>query len=1330
MSGARGWTGRRCWAAGGGSDLPTYAFRRQRFWPQVCGGLAGDVASAGLAATGHPLLGAAVELAGGGGYLLTGRLSVRSQPWLADHVVAGMVLLPGTALVEMAVRAGDAAGCGRVEELTLETPLVLPGDSAVQVQVVVGGPDENGHRTVEMYARPGDTAEEGSWTRHASGLLAPAGRLDPELPGEFRVWPPPGAVPVDVGGRYEAMSAAGYGYGPVFRGLRAAWRRGEDVFAEVALPEEAAAGAGSFGVHPALLDAALHAAGLAGGAGDGGPGDGGGAGPGVVRMPFAYAGVSLYAAGASALRVRVRVDGGGALSLVAADVAGTPVVSVDSLVSRPVAAGQLAGAGRELADALFAVEWVPVPVDGPVGGRWAVVGEDRLDLVAGLAGAGLDAGGYADLAALAAAVGSGEPVPGTVLAWAGAGVGAGAGEGAGAGVDAGGAARWAAGRVLGVVQGWLAEGRLGSSRLVVVTAGAVAADGCEGVADLAGAAVWGLVRSAQSENPGRLVLADLPGDLAGGAGMAGAVGVLAGALGSGEPELAVRDGAALGRRLARPGGGLVPPAGGEPWRLDVEEPGSLDGLALMACPQVAAPLGEGQVRVAVRAAGLNFRDIAISLGLIDLQDSPIGGDVAGIVTETGPGVAGLVPGDRVLGLAEGAFGPVAVSDARILARIPDGWSFAQAASVPALFMTAWYALVDLAGARAGQKLLVHAAAGGVGMAAVAIARHLGLEVYGTASPGKHRVLAGMGLNEAHVASSRTAEFAGKFLTATGGAGMDIVLDALAGELTDASLRLLPRGGRFVEMGKTDIRDATQVGHQHPGVTYRAFDLGEAGQDRLGQILAQVVALLAAGDLAPLPVRAWDVRRAREAFRFMSQARHTGKLVLTIPPDPAAPRRAGTVLVTGGTGTLGGLVAGHLAATGRARGLVLASRSGPVRPGVAALAAGVAASGAWVQVAACDATERAALAGLLAKIPANDPLTGVVHTAGVLDDGVTGSLTTTRVDAVMRPKADAAWNLHQSTADLDLDAFVLFSSAAVTFGSAGQGNYNAGNGFQDGLASYRRAMGLPAVSLAWGLWADVSGMTGHLSRGERARISRGVGALAAEEGLGLLDLAMTCDEALLVPARLDVAGMRAGAAQGAAVPALWRGLADRPARSAAAASGGATESLRQQLASMPGPERNRMLLDLVRAHAAAVLGYPPTKAVEAGRAFKDLGFDSLTALELRNRLNTATGLRLPSTLIFDCPTSDAVADYLRTEIIQDGESVQPPVFAELDQLEASLATVVSDEGTRESITGRLRVILSKWIDAHNAPEPENAAIEFNSATPDEVFDFLDKEHGSL
>ncbi len=658
--------------------------------------------------------------------------------------------------------------------------------------------------------------------------------------------------------------------------------------------------------------------------------------------------------------------------------------------------------------------------------------------------------------------------------------------------------------------------------------------------------------------------------------------------------------------------------------------------------------------MAVRAAGLNLRDVVLALGMIDasrdLGAGLLGGEVAGVVLEAGPGVTGLAAGDRVMGVSGGGFGPVVVADAHALVKIPSGWSFAQAAGVPVVFTTAWYGLVDVARIRPGQRLLVHAAAGGVGMAAVAIARYLGAEVFATASPAKHGVLAGLGLDEVHIASSRDAGFEQRFA-----GGVDVVLNSLAGELTDAGLRLLSGGGVFLEMGKTDLRDPAQVARDYPGVAYRAFNPGEAGPERLGEMLREVMALLESGVLPGVPVRCWDVRQAGEAFRFMSQARHTGKIVLTIPPDPAAPREPGTVLVTGGTGMLGGLVAGHLAATGRARQLVLAGRSGPAAPGVPALAAGLAAAGAGVLVAACDTADRSAVAGLVAGIPAGCPLTGVVHAAGVLDDGTVGSLSPARVDGVMRPKADAAWCLHELTSDCDLSSFVMFSSAAATFGSPGQGNYAAGNAFLDGLASYRRSLGLPGVSLAWGLWAEASGMTGHLGGGDRARIGAG---LSAEQGLALLDAAAGRAEAVLVPVELDLAVLRAAARSGSGeVPVLLRGLAGGPGRRQAATASAAGTGLAGRLAGLGSADRERVLTDLVRGEAAAVLGHASPEAVEAGRAFKDLGFDSLTAVELRNRLNAATGLVLPATVVFDYPSPAVLAQFLRVQLLGDQDPGQ-------------------------------------------------------------------------
>ena len=666
-------------------------------------------------------------------------------------------------------------------------------------------------------------------------------------------------------------------------------------------------------------------------------------------------------------------------------------------------------------------------------------------------------------------------------------------------------------------------------------------------------------------------------------------------------------------------------------------------------------------------------------------------------------------------------GPAVVVDARLLVPVPAGWSFAAAAAVPVAFVTAWYGLGDLGGARAGQRLLVHAATGGVGMAAVSIARYLGLEVFGTASPGKHHVLAAMGLDADHIGSSRDASFADRFGEATGGAGMDIVLNALAGELTDASLGLLPRGGMFIEMGKTDRRDPDQVARDHPGVRYRTCEPGEAGPPRLGEILAEVTGLLAAGVLRLPPVTAWDVRQAPDAFRYMSQARHTGKIVLTIPPGPAG--QAGTVLITGGTGTLGALTARHLAGTGRAAGVALVSRSGPAASGVPALAADLARAGAGVRVLAADLARPGTAAAVTAAAARGGRLSAVIHAAGVLDDATTGSLTPARVAAVMAPKAAAAWQLHLATRDADLDGFVMFSSAASVLGGAGQGNYAAANAFLDALAAHRRAAGLPAQSLAWGLWAPGSAMTAGLGEAGRARITRsGMTALTPAQGLALLDAAPATPRPLLLAARIDISRLRAQAARGGAVPPLWQGLAGAPARRPAAAGAGAG-ALPSQLAGLPPAEQDRILTGLVREHAAAVLGHPGPAAVEPGRAFTELGFDSLTAVELRNRLSTVTALTLPATLIFDYPTPATLARHLQTQIAGQKTDYLPGL-EELERLKAVLSSISRDGDGRRRIAARLEAIMKEF--RAETVDSVPADLELETATDDEMFDLVERE----
>ncbi len=972
-------------------ELPTYPFQRQRYWldkPVA----ASDVAAAGLDAAGHPLLGAAVPLAGADDHLLTGRISAPDHPWLTERTGPDAAVLPGSALAELAIRAGDQVGCDRIEELSLDTPLVLPEKGAAVIQVRVGAPDGGGLRALSVYARAEGADADEPWTRYATAVLGPgAPAADPGL----AVWPPTDAVPVEVAG-----------------GAVAVWRLGEDLYAEVGLTEAEEADAQRYGLHPVLLESVLDAVETPGDSG----GDGGGA-----RLASSWSGVVLHATGATALRVRLTPAGPDTYAVAAADPSGAPVVSVDRLVLRAVDTPEPIGGRSALHPSLFRLEWPAAPaVDTTAApATWAVLGDDPLGL-----SAAVDAVPYDEAADVPDAV----LVPCTRARTA---------EGDG---DVAEAAHAATHRVLALIQRWISDERLAFSRLVFVTRGAVAAVPGEEVSDVAHGAVWGLVRSAQSEHPGRFVLVDLDGHPE-------SVDALAGAVASGEPQCAVREGRARVPRLGR----------------------------------VAMGAGAAAGAVAMRTSG---------------------GTGAGVAQVAGAGVAGLA------------------------ATVATGAEAAEAN---------------------------------------------GTEVAGAAG----------------VAATEVAGLAETVATATKAAK--------------------PTATEATEAATTSAAEATST----------------------------------------RPTEVPDAHRRL---------------------DPE-----GTVLVTGATGTLGGLLARHLVTEHGVRHLLLTSRRGPAAEGMAELYAELTELGAAVTVAACDTADREALAGLLGAIPAAHPLTAVIHAAGVLDDGVVDALDPERLDRVLRPKVDAAWNLHELTAGHDLAAFVLYSSVVATIGNAGQANYAAANAFLDSLAQHRRARGLAAQSLAWGLWEQRSGMSGHLADADVRRMARsGIRPLPSAEGMELFDAARTAGDATLVPVRLDLADLRRRAASGSprqdAVPAYLRGLVRTPVRRVvrAGGGGGAVEtdesSLGRRLAALAATDRDPFLLDLVREHAAAVLGLAAPEDIEATRAFREVGFDSLTAVELRNRLGAATGLRLPTTLLFDYPTPAVLVDHLRREALGEREEMAAVVAA--------------------------------------------------------------------
>ncbi|HWA55099.1 MAG TPA: SDR family NAD(P)-dependent oxidoreductase, partial [Solirubrobacterales bacterium] len=528
------------------------------------------------------------------------------------------------------------------------------------------------------------------------------------------------------------------------------------------------------------------------------------------------------------------------------------------------------------------------------------------------------------------------------------------------------------------------------------------------------------------------------------------------------------------------------------------------------------------------------------------------------------------------------------------------------------------------------------------MAAIGIAHQRGAEVFATASPSKWDALRELGVAEDHIASSRDTEFEEKFLAVTEGKGVDVVLNALTGEFVDASLAVLGGEGRFLEIGKTDIRDKAELARTHPGVTYIPFDLSEAGPERIGEMLAEVTELFERGELRHSPIRNWDMRQAPEAFRHLREGRNVGKVVLSAPRS-LDPER--TVLITGATGGLGALIAGHLVQGHGARHLLLVSRSGEEAPGALDLRARLAEQGAEVTIAACDVSDRSEVEQLLAGIDPEHPLGAVIHCAAVLDDATVQGAAPEQVKRVFAPKAGGARHLHELTAGAELTHFVCFSSIAGLFGGPGQGAYAAANRYLDALAQQRRAEGLPATSIAWGLWQRETAMTGGMAGADAARISRGgIAPLSDERGLALFDRALSSGESLGAALALDRAALRERAKRGA-LPALLAAIAPQGKAPASGGRGAFARRLREA----PRAARSELAEDFVRAEVAAVLGHEDAGAVDPGTAFKELGFDSLAAVELRNRLKGATGLRLASTVVFDYPSVSALAAHLLEQV---------------------------------------------------------------------------------
>jgi NADPH:quinone reductase-like Zn-dependent oxidoreductase/acyl carrier protein len=826
------------------------------------------------------------------------------------------------------------------------------------------------------------------------------------------------------------------------------------------------------------------------------------------------------------------------------------------------------------------------------------------------------------------------------------------------------------GGILDVVHALAESGGADSPRLWLVTRGAQAAGDRSAPLGLAQSPIWGLGGVVATEYPAlACTRVDLDAE-----DRHNAPDQLAEELcwGQDEDQIVYRGGerrVARFRRLRYGEAGALQIPDGQPYRLEITSRGQLDNVALR--PAERRSPGPGEVEIRVHATGLNFRDVLNVLDLYPGDPGPLGGECAGEIAAVGAGVEHLKPGDEVVALAPASFASYVLTLAEFVAPKPGHLGFEEAATIPICFLTAELALRRLGQLREGQRVLIHAASGGVGLAAIQIARRAGAEIFATAgSPRKREYLKSLGIR--HVMDSRSLEFREEIMKATGGEGIDLVLNSLTGEAIAAGLSVLRPGGRFMELGKTDLWDQERVNQFRPGVTFFpiALDRMMAEQpEEVGQLMREVLPEFAERKLDALPLRAFRIERAVDALRHMARAEHIGKVVIraAAPADHAdrgfSVREDGTYLVTGGLGGLGLKVARWLADRG-ARHLVLVGRSGvsaEARPQLDELQK----AGVRVAVRSCNVGNREEVAGLLSGIRGEmPPLRGVFHLAGVLDDGVLREQTRERFDRVMASKVLGAWNLHELTRDLPLDLFVLFSSAAALLRSPGQSNYAAANCFLDALAHHRRWEKRPALSVNWGCWAEV-GMAAQLSEADQRRMSAaGMGIIGPAQGLRVLEQLIVDDRIQSVVLPMDWPKFFERIPPGS--EPHWLADIAGDARTAAAPAD-ARPVLLEELTSAAPAERLELALTHIRKQAARVLAIDDANLPDPRRTLNELGFDSLTGVEFANRVGRSIGRQINPALLFDYPTLESLAGYVVRDLLHLGPEESPPPPAEAKEV---------------------------------------------------------------
>ena len=1294
----------------GVNDLPTYPFQRDRYWPDgVSSAVApqtdrfqGDRGPGRMKGL-HPLLDRYIPCSLPE-KLFESRLSQNQPAYLKDHCICQMAIVPATAYLEMTLAASRIVLASDVlvlEDILIEKPLKLLADTETTIQLILRpeGEERYSFQISSSSELNGPDAIEASWTLHVSGKVA-AFEKQPyqnddwvdiaELRKDF-------PEEISLTAFYEAID-----FGPYFQSLQ--WIEGSQgkVLGQVQLSADLVRDVQSYQLHPILLDGCLQMAIAARYAREGER----------AFIPYNIERLEVYRHSGSKVfaRAEEKISVGGAdgntllADITLWDESGAVVARLAGVSYRRTSSEQfLKNLQADLSNSLYEISWQqrdlipaePSAAQMPTArGTWILLA-DRAGVAAQLYRRLQECGSqcvlvfpgvaykqqspqtyqidlanpnnYLHLLRELSATPSLQPLRGIVHFWS-----LDTDSSQLTGMEALHESQMqVCGSLLHLVQAVISTDLPHPLKLGAVTCGARQIEGESRPVQIQQSSQWGLSQAIATEQP-KLGCLQIDLDFQDSPDRS-AEYLQRELLGAddGEDRVAYRSGRRFAARLEagrRSNTSTVLKDNSllqAPYKLQLSDYGLLENLQLV--PGSRRLPGRGEVEIETKATGLNFREVLMALGMMQEQTSPtfktprqatdilFGGECAGTIVAVGQGVSEFKVGDRVIaGLILGGFNQYVTCQVEFVAHKPPELDFQEAATLPITFLTAYYGLVELAGISPGDRVLIHAAAGGVGQAAIQLAQRAGAEILATASPSKWDFLHSIGVE--NVMNSRTLDFGDRVMELTEGRGVDIVLNSLTGEFIDKSFNVLKEGGRFVELGKIDIWSREKVRALRPDCHYYPFDLLDmamAKPEVIKNLFGELIPLFEQQQLKALPYTKFPLQDAVGAFRFMSQAKHIGKIVVTHPTQQhrgELVRKDGSYLIVGGLGALGLEVAHWLIDRG-AKHLVLTSRreaSLEIQDTIQKMRR----TGATVEVIAADVADPESANHLIERIATMmPPLRGIVHAAGILDDGVLEQQNWERFKRVMDSKVAVAWNLHCSTRNQPLDWFVCFSSIASILGGVGQGNYAAANAFLDGLTHYRRALNLPSLTINWGPWADV-GMTARLGRQERARIAAmGFDEIKAPLGLQVLGTLLESEaaEIVVLSANWKKFFKRNSTAREIS---LLRSL--RPT----VASGQPQEQLPElllKLRELPPQQARKLLTIHVKSQAAKVLGLSSFEHVDDGGSFSEQGLDSLMMVEFRNLLQNTLKCTLSSTVAFKYPTISALVDYLSQEILPRQES---------------------------------------------------------------------------